>query len=129
MRILRYYGTHSSKVALQLPAFQKLMSDMNTVPVLGTSFNVYCPLLLVVLCTFTFYKVGDARWYSLRHFPCEGSVGRHTSAIRRVSRSQGVTAEWQPGSGVFHMKDGSNSHPNRGKIAIVQVQSRRTTPS
>lgn len=58
MRMLRYYGTHSAKEqALQMPAFQKLMNDMNTVPVLGTSFNVYAPMVLVVLCAFTFFKV------------------------------------------------------------------------
>lgn len=58
MRILRYYGTHSSRTpALQLPAFQQLMNDMTTVPVLGTGFNVYAPLVLVVLCAFTYYKV------------------------------------------------------------------------
>lgn len=58
MRILRYYGTNSSKTpALQLPAFQNLMNDMTTVPVLGTSFNVYAPMVLVVLCIFTFCKV------------------------------------------------------------------------
>lgn len=58
MRIMRYYGTQSSRVpALQLPAFQKLMNDMNTVPVLGTSFNIYAPMVLVVLCIFTFSKV------------------------------------------------------------------------
>eukprot|EP00752_Nemacystus_decipiens_P001283 g1277.t1 len=61
MRILRYYGTDSSRTpALQLPAFQQLMNDMTTVPVLGTGFNVYAPLVLVVLCAFTYYK-GYAR--------------------------------------------------------------------
>ncbi|CAN0298049.1 unnamed protein product [Pylaiella littoralis] len=61
MRMLRYYGTKSSRTpALQLPAFQNLMNDMRTVPVLGTGFNVYAPLLLLVLCTFTYYK-GYAR--------------------------------------------------------------------
>lgn len=60
MRILRYYGTNSSRTpALQLPAFQQLMNDMTTVPVLGTGFNVYAPLVLVVLCAFTYYKVRD----------------------------------------------------------------------
>ncbi|CAN0273422.1 unnamed protein product, partial [Discosporangium mesarthrocarpum] len=42
------------------PAFQSLMNDMTTVPVLGTTFNVYAPLVLVVLCLFTFFK-GYAR--------------------------------------------------------------------
>lgn len=61
MRILRYYGTKSNRTpALQLPAFQNLMNDMRTVPVLGTNFNVYAPLLLVVLCAFTYYKVRTA---------------------------------------------------------------------
>lgn len=54
MRILRMPG-------VQLPAFQKLMDDMTTVPVLGTSFNVYAPLVLVVLCLFTFFKVSAVR--------------------------------------------------------------------
>lgn len=61
MRIMRYYGTRSSRApALHLPAFQKLMNDMNTVPVLGTSFNIYAPMVLVVLCMFTFFKVRGA---------------------------------------------------------------------
>lgn len=55
MRILRYY---SPEQPLQMPAFQKLMNDMSTVPVLGTGFNVYAPMVLVVLCMFTFFKVG-----------------------------------------------------------------------
>lgn len=55
MRILRYY---SKEQVLQMPAFQKLMNDMSTVPVLGTGFNVYAPMVLVVLCMFTFFKVG-----------------------------------------------------------------------
>lgn len=46
---------------VQLPAFQKLMDDMIPVPVLGTSFNVYAPLVLVVLCLFTFCKVSTVR--------------------------------------------------------------------
>ncbi|CAM9512871.1 unnamed protein product [Ectocarpus sp. 12 AP-2014] len=61
MRMLRYYGTKSASVpALSLPAFQKLMNDMSTVPVLGTGFTVYAPLVLVILCAFTYYK-GYAR--------------------------------------------------------------------
>lgn len=58
MSMLRYYGTKSASVpALSLPAFQKLMNDMSTVPVLGTGFTVYAPLVLVILCAFTYYKV------------------------------------------------------------------------
>lgn len=58
MRILRYYGTDSASVpSLMMPAFQNLMNDMSTVPVLGTGFNVYAPLVLVILCAFTYYKV------------------------------------------------------------------------
>ncbi|CAM9801132.1 unnamed protein product, partial [Ectocarpus sp. 12 AP-2014] len=33
---------------------------MSTVPVLGTGFTVYAPLVLVILCAFTYYK-GYAR--------------------------------------------------------------------
>ena len=43
--------------ALESPAFERLMTEMKTVPVLGTDFNIYAPMLLVVLCMFTFYKV------------------------------------------------------------------------
>lgn len=66
MRILRYYGTDYSNVPpLKLPAFQTLMNDMTAVPVLGTSFNIYVPMVLVVLCVFTFLKVRKA-------FLCDG---------------------------------------------------------
>mmetsp|Transcript_5562 Transcript_5562/g.8221 ORF Transcript_5562/g.8221 Transcript_5562/m.8221 type:complete len:642 (-) Transcript_5562:117-2042(-) len=34
-------------------AFSQLMSHMDTVPVLGTSFSVYAPLLILALCGFT----------------------------------------------------------------------------
>ncbi|CAM9213039.1 unnamed protein product [Laminaria digitata] len=54
MRILRDYSQG------QTPAFQNLMHDMSTVPVLGTGFNAYAPMVLVVLCMFTFFK-GYAR--------------------------------------------------------------------
>eukprot|EP00904_Undaria_pinnatifida_P008533 jgi/Undpi1/480/HiC_scaffold_10.g03946.m1 len=59
MRILRYAGTERER-ELHSPAFQNLMNDMSTVPVLGTGFNVYAPMVLVVLCMFTFFK-GYAR--------------------------------------------------------------------
>lgn len=61
MRILRYAGTERER-ELHSPAFQNLMNDMSTVPVLGTGFNVYAPMVLVVLCMFTFFKVGLMRF-------------------------------------------------------------------
>ncbi|CAN0068755.1 unnamed protein product [Ascophyllum nodosum] len=62
MRILRYNGLtpFGMPAALESPAFERLMTEMKTVPVLGTDFNIYAPMLLVVLCMFTFYK-GYAR--------------------------------------------------------------------
>ncbi|CAM9195241.1 unnamed protein product [Chrysoparadoxa australica] len=49
--ILRYGGRKT--------AFQGLMNRMTVVPLLGTSFNVYMPICMVVLCIFT-YKNGYA---------------------------------------------------------------------
>ncbi|CAM9989207.1 unnamed protein product [Phaeothamnion confervicola] len=41
-------------------AFQRLMSNMQVVPILGTGFQVYAPLAMVLLCVFTLCK-GYAR--------------------------------------------------------------------
>ena len=37
-------------------AFNQLMSNMDTVPLFGTGFVVYAPILLVVLCAFTLFN-------------------------------------------------------------------------
>ena len=34
-------------------AFNSIMSDMSTIPFLGTSFSVYAPLLILAVCLFT----------------------------------------------------------------------------
>ena len=34
-------------------AFSNIMSDMATIPFLGTSFSVYAPLLILAVCLFT----------------------------------------------------------------------------
>ncbi|KAG5189772.1 LMBR1-like membrane protein [Tribonema minus] len=44
---------HYEKGMLQHIAFNKLMSNMSVVPLLGTDFNIYAPLIMVVLCLFT----------------------------------------------------------------------------
>lgn len=34
-------------------SFHSIMSDMSTIPFLGTSFSVYAPLLILAVCLFT----------------------------------------------------------------------------
>ena len=47
---LRYNASESS-------AFTALMSNMDTIPLLGTSLSVYLPLFTVALCAATFFNV------------------------------------------------------------------------
>ncbi|KAL7550608.1 hypothetical protein ACHAWF_013830 [Thalassiosira exigua] len=50
-------------------AFSDVMSDMTTVPFLGTSFSVYAPLLVLAACMFTLCDVYPRalRWAGVEH--------------------------------------------------------------
>lgn len=53
-------------------AFHDLMSDMAVVPILGTQFNIFAPLVIMVLAMFTFFN-GYARLLNmvgLQHEDC-----------------------------------------------------------
>ena len=44
---------HRLKYDMTHCAFNKIMSDMSTIPFFGTSFTVYAPLVIVAVCLFT----------------------------------------------------------------------------
>jgi hypothetical protein len=44
---------HRLKYDMTHCAFSNIMSDMATIPFLGTSFGVYAPLLILAVCLFT----------------------------------------------------------------------------
>jgi len=54
-------------------AFLKLMGKMSVFPVLGTSFSVYAPLLIIALCGFTLFH-GYARLLGLLGIEHEDSI-------------------------------------------------------
>ncbi len=83
-------------------AFMTLMKNMDTVPLLGTSFSVYAPLISVALCVATFFNV-----------------------YGRVLASLGVEHE----DSVLHGGDGDlESRINEGK-ALLRKSNRAATAS
>ncbi|GMH75612.1 hypothetical protein TrST_g7639 [Triparma strigata] len=107
---LRYNASESS-------AFTALMSNMDTIPLLGTSLSVYLPLFTVALCAATFFNVyarllaklgiehddaiiygGDAEEYEMK-------IREGKALLRKATR----TDDHQPSS---NSSSSSNSNSN-----------------
>lgn len=83
------------------------MSNMNTVPFLGTSFSVYAPLLILALCAFTLCN-GYARLLSVLgvehedailladHETLDSKVNEGITLLRRHSDRQDLSKDGEP---------------------------------
>lgn len=71
-------------------AFSNLMSNMSTVPFLGTSFSVYAPLLILCLCGFTLCN-GYPRLVALLGFEHEDGILMGNRETLESKVSEGIT--------------------------------------
>ena len=90
--LLRYKASDNT-------GFMELMSNMTVIPILGTDFNVYAPLLMVLLIVFTVFN-GYARLLKLVNIYHEDLMGteeeydeRIAEGKRLVSRNKGKRNE------------------------------------
>jgi hypothetical protein len=60
---------HRLKYDMTHCAFNKIMSDMSTIPFFGTSFTVYAPLVIVAVCLFTLcdFYIKILRFVGIEH--------------------------------------------------------------
>lgn len=81
--------------ASRTTAFHSLMSDMAVVPILGTQFNTFAPLFIMVLAIFTLFH-GYARLLNivgLQHEDCltgQDQQGTQPSSFSINERHKGV---------------------------------------
>jgi hypothetical protein len=83
--------------ASRTTAFHSLMSDMAVVPILGTQFNTFAPLFIMVLAIFTLFH-GYARLLNivgLQHEDClTGQDQRGRTPLFSLFRNDGKTEEF-----------------------------------
>ena len=82
--LLRYSASDNT-------GFMELMSNMTVIPLLGTNFNVYAPLLMVLLIIFTVFN-GYARLLKLVNIYHEDLMGSEEEYEERIAEGQRLVA-------------------------------------
>jgi hypothetical protein len=105
-------------------AFSEIMSDMATIPFFGTSFSVYAPLLIVLVCALTLFDCYPKllHWLGIEHEDAlllgdeedlESKVNEGIQLMTRDAERRGIGGSQNSSLEELSLKQSTSNHSNQ----------------